>query len=351
MRLSQPKAPASLSKVDKAVTPSDAKDLAVVLCTYNPCREVLGRTLDSLRRQTLAADRYELIIVDNNSSPPLAAGELEALAGRSIRLVREGRQGLIFARRAGIRAVTAPLIVWIDDDNFLDPAYLETALEIAAREPEIGLFGGIAEPAWDRPAAGWKKPLLGYLGIRDYGDRPITSREPHWGHWEPIGAGMVARTIIARAYADFIEQSPRAGALGRKGNALLSCEDSLLARIANRLGYACSYQPALRLKHHMPPDRLKTTYLARLVYGMGRSYVRLEHLLDRTEALDAIGPLDLIRRAAARFKNNGLAGLVELAWDLGYRAELEDLAQSPAAAKGPAAGGGTSAGSDPSRAP
>ena len=301
-------------------------ELSVILCTFNPRTDILEWALGSIARQTLDPARYELIIVDNNSTEPIRKTAFDVARYLPLRVVSETRQGLTFARICGIRESCADVIVFVDDDNHLDAEYLENALAISRREPEIGAYGGIAEAQLEIKVSKWKERLLPYLGVRNFGDKPITSFEQSWGEWEPIGAGLVVRRDAAEAFVDFVEHNPLAGTLGRSGNALLSCEDSLMARLANRCGYACSYQPSLKLVHHIKAKRLKTRYLFNLVEGMGRSYLRLQRTLGNTvEPMGSWARVkELYGRMALRFGRDGVSGLLEWGWDLGYMRELND---------------------------
>src|SRR5262249_21674737 len=142
---------------------------------------------------TLLKSEFEVVICDNASSPALDAAELNGSRGLNLRVVREERPGVTFARCTGISAAAAELMVFADDDNGLDPDYLEESLRIAAASPHLGAFGGLARLRCDIPVAPWKEKLLPYLGVRDWGPEVITSSEDAWGPWEPIGAGMVFR--------------------------------------------------------------------------------------------------------------------------------------------------------------
>lgn len=293
---------------------AEAVFVSVVVCSYNPRADLLARALGAIAAQTLPRADFELIVVDNNSTPPIA---LDPAWGEA-RLVREPRQGLIHARLAGIAASLGELIVFVDDDNELAPDYLEKAVAFAAEHADVGLFGGAAEGAFEAPPAWWARPLLGYLGVRDEGAAPIISREPRFGPWEPIGAGMVARRAAAQAYLGFVESSDAAAGLGRSGQGLFSCEDSLFARVANRQGLACAYAPGLRLRHHISPQRLKARYLFALIRDLGRSYVRLERLIGRGDAIKRIGLIELGLRFVYRTAREGVTGMLRWGWDLGY---------------------------------
>jgi glycosyltransferase involved in cell wall biosynthesis len=156
-------------------------DFSVVIATCNPNPHILSWALDSLERQTLPRERFEVIIVDNNSRKPVA--DMPAVKDRALvlRIVVESQAGTTPARCRGIEEARAEWIVFLDDDNYIDPDYLEQSLRIIAAEPRLGAFGGIARFLSDAPDAGWAKPLLPYLGVRDYGPDPITSNENKWG--------------------------------------------------------------------------------------------------------------------------------------------------------------------------
>ena len=295
--------------------------VSVILCTYNPRMDILEWTLDSLEKQTLPKSEFELIIVDNNSIPALDEKKLRHGRSLSLHIIREPRQGLTFSRCAGIAEAKSNLLVFVDDDNHLDADYLENAVRITEKAPKIGLYGGISEGVFEKPVPGWKEKLLPYLGVRDYGPEPIISYEDCWGEWEPIGAGMVSRRDVADEFVQVIKTTPIAGALGRKGSALLSGEDSLFARVANRLGYSCSYQPSVKLSHFMKESRLKYHHLSRTLEGHGRSFVILQTVTGKTtEALGFFRVCYILsRRLFGRVRRLGLrAGVIQWFWDYGF---------------------------------
>ena len=304
--------------------------VSVIVCTHNPRPVLLDWALASIEAQTLERDRFEVIVVDNCSRAPLEVERLHAQRDINITLVREPALGLANARCAGIQRAQADLFVFVDDDNFLMPDYLDRAIAIAAREPEIGHFGGIAMPLYEEPVSSWQKRFLPSLGIRDEGAEPITSYENHWGAWEPIGAGMVSRRAVAEAFVETVRTNELAQLLGRKGSHLMSGEDTLFARIAASMGYACSYQPALKLFHFIRRNRLRPATLARTILGHGRSYVILEELSRRKIAPESLGKMvwELALCVAYHSRKEGLrAGLIQWFWNLG--AFLQRVKQSP----------------------
>ena len=309
------------TQTDPKTGPIEKPTVTAILCTFNPRQDLLNWALESLARQTLDKQFFEVLLIDNNSTPPLNLDDYPAAAELPIRIVEQPEQGLTHARLAGIRETAADYIIFIDDDNYLAPNYFEEALKIFESEPEIGLFGGIAHARLEKKIGKWKTEILPFLGIRNHGSEVITSYENHWGEWEPIGAGMCSRIDVAKAYIEFVENQSMAGELGRKGKALLSGEDSLFARVANQQGYACSYQPTLELDHFMSADRLTYKYMFRLMRGHGRSYVKLERILGRGENIKPIDKKELFSRIGYRFTKDGASGLIGWAWDLGFAEE------------------------------
>jgi glycosyltransferase involved in cell wall biosynthesis len=302
--------------------------LSVVLVTRNPQPYVLQWALDSLANQTLPASQFEIVVVDNGSTKPLETEALRRGRNLNIRVIQEPVSGVTFARCTGILQARADLLVFLDDDNYVDPNYLEEALRIAREGAGIGAFGGIARFLSEGYVPPWKQTFLPFLGIRDYGPNVITSNENRWGEWEPIGAGMVFRKDVGLRFVEIIRTDPQARTLGRRGKSFICGEDALLARIAYLLGYSCSYQPSLRLTHFIRSSRLTAANLARTIEGVAQAFVICEHVMNRPVAkwspLEAA--VELTKRCRYRMQTKGKrAGFIEWFWDIGFyrRARLE----------------------------
>jgi len=255
--------------------------LEVCICTHNPRPPVFRRVLEALARQTLPPREFRVVVIDNCSSPPLTDDELQPLrnADISCTVVRDPRLGIIHARETAAWATTADWVVFVDDDNELFDDYLQNALDIASVSPCFGCFGGKLLLPPDVSVATWAQPLLPYLAIKDCGDEPVSRYSDRWGIWEPPTAGAVVRRDVLDRYIDNVRANT-AVPLGRKGRSgLLSAEDSLMMRGAIKLRLQSSYQPRLKLWHHLDPERFRFFYLLRLFYAYGRSNVLLEHAL------------------------------------------------------------------------
>jgi glycosyltransferase involved in cell wall biosynthesis len=109
----------------------------VVVATRNR-RERLLMLLESLRAQTVRPESFEVIVVDDASDDGTAEmlrAEQER-SGMFLRLIeRDSQGGPGMARNEGWRAGKAPLVAFIDDDCVATPGWLESALDVAAKNP------------------------------------------------------------------------------------------------------------------------------------------------------------------------------------------------------------------------
>ena len=127
--------------------------ISVIIPTHNPRPEVLARTLAALQAQDLPLDAWELILVDNASSPSLP-GDLLAWHPRG-RVIAAPTLGLTPARFRGIQEADGDLLVWCDDDNLLAPDYLTQAGKTFVAEPRLGAAGGKSIPEYASPPPAW----------------------------------------------------------------------------------------------------------------------------------------------------------------------------------------------------
>ena len=253
-------------------------ELSVIICSRNPRADYLRRTLASLAAQTLANERWELLIVDNASQPPVAAGNDLAWHPHG-RHVREEKLGLTFARLAGINASAAPWLVFVDDDNVLAPDYLATVLAVAARHPELAVFGaGKLEPEFEIPPPPELNELLFLLALRTVPE-PRWSREPRDSSCLPFGAGLCVRRATAGQFAQLVAQLKTGMVLGRKGGELFSHEDDLFSWAAAGAGQGFGIFPDLRITHLIAAGRLNRAYFLRLIYYHTFSHWILHYLL------------------------------------------------------------------------
>lgn len=259
----------------------DAVELDVCICTHNPRRDLMKKVIAALAKQTAPSHAFRVVIIDNMSSPPIESALLEPLRRRGVkaRIVPEQKLGLTAARLRAASETKNKWICWVDDDNVLAPDYLKTAADYIRANPNVGAFGGKLLLPESIPAPAWSKPFLPFLGIKDMGDETTSALSASWCESEPAGAGAVVHRSVMDAFCKLLAERPEALSLGRKGSGLASCDDSLLMRGAFHLGRTIAYHPKLVLDHYINPNRIKLSYLMRLMYAYGESQVLLERVL------------------------------------------------------------------------
>ena len=105
-------------------------DISVVIPTFNRL-DTLRHVIPSLLRQDVAADRYEIIVADSNSTD----GTAEYLAGSPrVRHLPGPYSGRAAARNAGIAASSAPLVLFTDSDIIASTDLLSRHLARHERE-------------------------------------------------------------------------------------------------------------------------------------------------------------------------------------------------------------------------
>jgi hypothetical protein len=238
----------------------------VIICTHNARRDYFERCLAALRAQTLPANRWSLLIVDNVSDRPVAAS-IDVSWHPYARIVREPTLGLTPARLRGIRESAADILVFVDDDNVLAPDYLLSAMTIAEKHPYLGAWSGQCLPEFDVPPPDWTRLYWGTLCIREF-DRDVWSNLPLLPATMPCGAGLCVRREVAVDYLSLYDCGARSIILDRMGSSLVSSGDNDLAACACDRGLGVGLFCLLKLVHLIPPQRLTEDYLCRLVEGI-----------------------------------------------------------------------------------
>ena len=272
---------------------ADHKPLTVCLCTHNPNRSRLCQALDAIARQSLDPSLWDLIVVDNHSDPPLRDWvDLAAIPNAC--LLTEPKLGLTPARLRAIAEASGHWLVFFDDDNLPETDYLEAALRIGRAYPFVGAFGGRCTGVFENPPPKWAVPYLHHLALGDFGSTSCWEHHPgHYAPWHPSGAGLVLRAEAAQTYQRQLHAQPERITLGRRGTALSGSEDLDMLQAVMDHGLAVGYFPELKLNHLVPLERLKLSYLSRLVFHTHYSAARL-WILRRQSVPARRWPLDYL---------------------------------------------------------
>ncbi len=253
---------------------SGTPEVSVLICSYNPRPAYLTRVLEALRAQTLARERWELILIDNASTEPLADRFDLSWHPRG-RHLREEQAGKTKALVRGLANSAGPILVTVDDDNVLARDYLQQALAIAAAYATLGAWGGNVRLVFEEPPPEWTRGDWTFLAQQKVeADSMVCNLE--FSQPLPVGAGCCVRRQVAERYAAQVATSSWRKSLGPTGGTLMRCEDTDLVVTACEMGLSRGLFKSLRLDHLIPPERLQEDYLLRLVAGIQFSSLILQ---------------------------------------------------------------------------
>ena len=230
--------------------------------------------LSALKKQSLAYELWELLIIDNNSSSGFA-DKIDTSWQSNSKIISEPRQGLTYARLKGFSSSKGDIILMVDDDNILQEDYLQQVMDIFEANTGLGAAGGKSLPLFEAGQPAWLKEFYGNLALRDLGDKTVINKwENKYPEYAPIGAGMAIRKIALKTYIDKITTGTTAIS-DRTGTSLSSGGDNDMIIEISKSGWLTGYFPQLSLQHIIPAERMKASYLARLVNNINKSWVQL----------------------------------------------------------------------------
>ena len=239
--------------------------LSLIIPTHNRSERLIA-ALESVIRQDLPAADWECVVVSNNSTDDTVArfGDFAArYPGLNLRLVTEDGPGVSYARNRGIAETSAPLLVFIDDDERINPGFLRAYADFFDAHPDAVVAGGriIAEYVTGRPAWLSKYTEMPIANPMDFGDavRPFPAGRV------PGGGNMAFRRSAALRYGGFDPS------LGRVGRMLIGGEENDFFERLMRGGESCWYVPGAVMWHIIPPEKLTESYFRRLCYNVGVS--------------------------------------------------------------------------------
>jgi glycosyltransferase involved in cell wall biosynthesis len=278
-------------------------DLSVVICAHNPREDYLERTLSSLRAQTLPYDQWELILVDNASTSELG-NRVDLDWHHRGRHVREMELGLTPARLRGISESASNIIVFVDDDNVLDPNYLFEVLAIGREWPQLGAWGGSLVPEFEEEPSQEVRPFLRVLALREI-DAPRWSNVDACYQAQPWGAGLCIRREVATAYQHHYRSS-RIQLSDRRGKSLTSSGDSEICYLACSIGYGMGVFPQLKITHLMPKARVEVPYILRMTQSLRASNMVLHFKWHGAIPPSPFSPTSLWEAAKALVRKRGV---------------------------------------------
>lgn len=243
-------------------------EISLVICTYNRDK-YLPEALESIRRQTLPAGKFQLVIVDNNSTDNTARIASDFIAANphlNVKYAFEGNKGLSFARNRGIQEADGAIISYVDDDALLSPDYLVEMLNFFTSHPQaVGVGGKVipkyetgAEPAW------MNKYLNGFIGRVEHGTEIKKFEE---GMKYPAGCNMTYTKDVLKQVGGF------------NNSLTFRSDDKYIFLKVRAYADEVYYVPKAYVHHYIDQHRLELGYFKKLFLKTGNE----EKIRIRTE--------------------------------------------------------------------
>lgn len=127
-----------------AVDSSQSPAISVIIVTYNRC-EIIETTLGRLAAQTIPAEDFEVIVVDDGS-PDNTREVVTHLIDKmpyKLQYFHHENRGPGYTQNRGIKEAASELIILMADDIWAEPRMLEVYLEMHRRHPaeNIAILG------------------------------------------------------------------------------------------------------------------------------------------------------------------------------------------------------------------
>jgi len=242
--------------------------ISVVICTRN--RAVfLDKCLSSLEKQTLGAEDFEVLVVDNGSTDD-TLGIVENFSARlPLTAVIEPVVGLSRARNTGWQAAKSDYIAFLDDDAMADPEWLASGLRSFEEVcPTPSALTGPIRLVWEKKEPEWlTTDIQGCLGLLDFG----SIARKFGGEETLFGANCFFHRQVLDRFNGFNER------LGRLNTVLLSGEETLLQRQIENVGGHLWYDPHASVRHWVSASRITRKWFYQRYYWGGIS----DYFMDR----------------------------------------------------------------------
>lgn len=274
--------------------------LSLIVPTYNRA-PFLSESLPSFLDQTLDPKRYEILVVDNNSTDdtPEVVERVLNDAKCQHRYIFEPRQGLHHARNRGIQEAQGDIVVFGDDDIIATRSWLESILTEFDGSSDVGIVGGKITPRWDAPPAQWIydygderiHPVFAYM---DYGDERLVLERDY-----VFGCNFAIRRDIALAIGGSYPDT-----FPRKLKHLSGGGEYAMVDNARQMGHKVVYLPGAQVEHHANAARATLGYFVDRYERWGVELV-FDHVRRRGR-VRAFFPLLLLsaRRIIESWKNS-----------------------------------------------
>ncbi len=228
-------------------------DLSIIIPTWNNAAR-LRITLASFQAARRPDASWEMVVVNNNCTDE-TDDVLDEYGGLlPLRPVHEPRQGLSFARNAGLEAASGRLIVFADDDVEIVPDWLEVYRLAFEEHPEGHFFGGPIRSDFAVPVDADLLPLAPF-SVRGWDFGPERTYLQAGQHF--LGANWAAPAQALGRAGGF---DPEHGLNPSRKGVRAGEESDLMDRLRAQ-GLRGLYLPEAALSHWVPAEKCTARHI------------------------------------------------------------------------------------------
>ena len=234
--------------------------VSIVIPSYNRS-DLLQKILDAVAAQTLTEEKYEVIVVDNNSiDDTKQAVQSYSAKIKNLKYILETKQGACHARNRGIQEAKGEYTAFMDDDCIPPDHWLKLAISIIKEDDPV-VFGGPYIPYQDKPLPKWYK--VEYQQHKPFEEkRVLQGRE----YGNIFGGNMVCKSSVLKKITGWDPD------FGPVGNDKSFSEDTKFVKSFNDYfpEEKAIFHPDLYVYHLVNVDELNINTLIKYSFKAGR---------------------------------------------------------------------------------
>ncbi len=243
--------------------------LSIIVCTYNRDQHI-GQALKSLTEQDFNPEDFEIVIIDNNSTDKTSE-IIENFKinhpSHQIKIFKETKQGLAFARNKGIKESDGNYVSFIDDDAIAEKDFVRQIKENATKYQKYMAFGGKVLPKYEeeKEPKWMSKYIERIISIVDMGNEVKEFKKSY-----PVGCNMFFKKELLNQIGNFDEK------------VYLRGEDKEIFYKIKRAGHRVLYTPDVVVWHFIDAYRTSLDYVTRISWLNGKSeHMRISALTEK----------------------------------------------------------------------
>lgn len=231
-------------------------ELTVIICTYNR-GYLLPETIPTIFQQNVSKERYQVLIVNNNSTD----NTKEILDGfvnqyDNILIIEETTQGLGYAKNTGMNVATTEWIVYLDDDAKVPTDFVQKAIN-NINTTDFQCFGGVYLPWYKYGKPNW------------FLDK-YASNSGKLSEFNTLNKDFIAGGIMAIKKSILIKFGGFPTNLGMSGNQIAYGEETLLQIRMRNSGIEIGYDPNWIMYHLVNRYKLSPWWFIKSGFASGR---------------------------------------------------------------------------------